>query len=254
MLLLHGGPGLSSDYLQPVVDELAAGGYQVALYQQRGVPPSTARAPYDVATQVADVLAVLDALGWERAIVAGHSWGGHLLLHVLAQHPERVSAALVIDTLGGVGDGGEAEFDAEMIRRLPPGDVARARSSTRGDRGPRQRARPDGVAAALLADLLRRCGRGSGVPRLSLLRGGLRGDLRVAARRAARARGAPRGPRRPDRVRPRRGQSDARLGIHRHGRAIGPAARVEMLGGAGHFPWLERPGALRAALDRLVHV
>ena len=37
-------------------------------------------------------------------------------------------------------------------------------------------------------------------------------------------------------------------------RAIGAAARVEILGGAGHFPWLERPGTIRAALDRLVHV
>ena len=85
-------------------------------------PPVT---PYDVATQVADVVAVLDGLGWERAVVAGHSWGGHLLLHLLAARPGRVAAALVIDTLGGVGDGGEAEFDAELLRRTPAGDVAR---------------------------------------------------------------------------------------------------------------------------------
>jgi pimeloyl-ACP methyl ester carboxylesterase len=30
--------------------------------------------------------------------------------------------------------------------------------------------------------------------------------------------------------------------------AIGPAASVEVLGDAGHFPWIERPGAIRAAL------
>ena len=107
------------------MDELADR-YRVAVYQQRGLPPSTAGAPYDVRTQVADVVAVLDGLGWERAVVAGHSWGGHLLLHLLAAHPERVAAALVIDTLGGVGDGGEAEFDAEMMRRTPPENVARA--------------------------------------------------------------------------------------------------------------------------------
>ena len=34
--------------------------------------------------------------------------------------------------------------------------------------------------------------------------------------------------------------------------AIGPAASVDVLEGAGHFPWIERPGAMRAALDRLV--
>jgi pimeloyl-ACP methyl ester carboxylesterase len=31
--------------------------------------------------------------------------------------------------------------------------------------------------------------------------------------------------------------------------AIGPAASVEVLDDAGHFPWIERPGAIRAALD-----
>ena len=34
--------------------------------------------------------------------------------------------------------------------------------------------------------------------------------------------------------------------------AIGPAAAVQVLDGAGHFVWLERPGAVRAALDHLV--
>jgi pimeloyl-ACP methyl ester carboxylesterase len=32
---------------------------------------------------------------------------------------------------------------------------------------------------------------------------------------------------------------------------MGPSATVEILAGAGHFPWLECPGALRASLDRL---
>ena len=63
LLLLHGGPGLSASYLDSLVPELA-GGYRVATYQQRGLAPSTARAPYDVHTQVDDVAAVLDALGW----------------------------------------------------------------------------------------------------------------------------------------------------------------------------------------------
>ena len=84
VLLLHGGPGLPWTYLEPLMEELADR-YRVAAYQQRGLPPSTAGAPYDVRTQVGDVAAVLDGLGWERALVAGHSWGGHLLLHALGR-------------------------------------------------------------------------------------------------------------------------------------------------------------------------
>jgi proline iminopeptidase len=125
VLLLHGGPGLPWTYMQALVDEICDG-YQVAVYQQRGLPPSTAGAPFDVPTQVADVVAVLDGLGWDRAVVIGHSWGGHLLLHLLAAHPERVAAAMVVDPLGGVGDGGEAQFEAELNRRTPPESVERA--------------------------------------------------------------------------------------------------------------------------------
>jgi len=51
VLLLHGGPGLPWNYMQALVDELCDG-YRVAVYQQRGLPPSTAGAPFDVPTQV----------------------------------------------------------------------------------------------------------------------------------------------------------------------------------------------------------
>jgi pimeloyl-ACP methyl ester carboxylesterase len=34
--------------------------------------------------------------------------------------------------------------------------------------------------------------------------------------------------------------------------AMGAAAAVEVVDGAGHFPWLECPGAVRIALDGLV--
>jgi proline iminopeptidase len=125
ILVLHGGPGMGVDYLSELIAELAER-HQVAAYQQRGVEPSSARAPYDVATQTDDVVAVLDHLGWDRVIVVGHSWGGHLLLHLMGRHPGRVAGACVVDPLGGVGDGGIAEFEAEMSRRTPPEDLARA--------------------------------------------------------------------------------------------------------------------------------
>ncbi len=253
VLLLHGGPGLSWDYLQPVVDELADG-YRVAVYQQRGLAPSTARAPYDVAVQAADAVAVLEALEWERALVAGHSWGGHLLLHVLADHPERVSGALIIDTLGGVGDGGEAEFDAEMIRRMPPEDVARAeqleleaiagRGSERDQMESMRLFWPTYFANPAVPSPFP--GFRSSVEAYSATFESLHRELPGLAGRIA-------------------GVTVPTVFLHGAGspmpvtassdtaRAIGPAARVEILGRAGHFPWLERPGTIRAALDRLVH-
>ena len=34
--------------------------------------------------------------------------------------------------------------------------------------------------------------------------------------------------------------------------ALIPGALLEVVAGAGHFPWIEKPGCVRAALDRLV--
>ena len=90
MLLLHGGPGMSFEYL----DGLAGGGrdrVQVSPpTSSAGIAPSTLAGPFAVEREVADALAVLDALSWERAWVVGHSWGGHLLLHIAAAAPDRL--------------------------------------------------------------------------------------------------------------------------------------------------------------------
>lgn len=118
LLLLHGGPGMSEGFFDALIDELS-NRYLVASYQQRGILPSTAGAPYDVPTQTEDVVAVLDALGWGTGVVLGHSWGGHLLLHVLAAHPERLDGAIVVEPLGAVGDGGVGEFIDNLLSRLP---------------------------------------------------------------------------------------------------------------------------------------
>lgn len=63
VLAIHGGPGLNFDYLDDAVAEVA-GGYRVATYQQRGLAPSTEQGEFTVAEAVADIVAVLDGVGW----------------------------------------------------------------------------------------------------------------------------------------------------------------------------------------------
>ena len=46
---------------------------------------------------VADVLAVLDALAIERALVVGHSMGGTHALRLAAAHPDRVERLVIVD-------------------------------------------------------------------------------------------------------------------------------------------------------------
>jgi len=63
----------------------------------RGVAPSSSPpAPYRIADMAADVLGVLDALGLERAVVAGHSLGGWIAETLAVTHAERLRGAVLM--------------------------------------------------------------------------------------------------------------------------------------------------------------
>ena len=63
---------------------------------QSGYPEDTSA--YSEALTVADMAALLDAVGAEQAIVGGLSLGGYMSLAFYRAHPERVRALLIIDT------------------------------------------------------------------------------------------------------------------------------------------------------------
>jgi len=250
VLLLHGGPGLGFDYLRGLADELAEEN-DVAWYQQRGQAPSAVDGPFTVAADVGDARRVLDALGWERAFVVGHSWGGHLALHVAEAMPERLLGVLSVDPLGSIGDGRWPEFDEEIFRRTPERVRARAREidelamvgeaddelALEGMRlvWPAYFADPEHappmpdlqIAGARSADMVP-----SIFEQLPALEAGLPG-IRVPV-------GFVHGARSPM---PLAASTDAAERI--------PGAWVEVVEGAGHFVWVEAPGAVRASLRRL---
>jgi pimeloyl-ACP methyl ester carboxylesterase len=117
VLLLHDGPGIGAEYMVGLVEELD-GLIDGVLPQQRNLEPSTLAAPRDIETHVADAIAVLDHLEWERAWLLGHAWGGHLAMHIAVAHPERTAGLILIGTLGGMRDGGAAELVTNMVTRL----------------------------------------------------------------------------------------------------------------------------------------
>src|SRR5690348_8344826 len=66
--------------------------HRCVTYSQRGYPPSDVpnepeRYGQDIAR--GDVIALMDALGIERAHVVGHSMGAYTALHVGMRHPQR---------------------------------------------------------------------------------------------------------------------------------------------------------------------
>lgn len=90
ILVLHGGPGASHDYLLPQMiglDTSATGGHDLLFYDQRGGGRSRHdddRAEIGWKEQVADVGRVITEFGLEGVPLAGYSWGGLLaLLYVL---------------------------------------------------------------------------------------------------------------------------------------------------------------------------
>ncbi len=55
---------------------------------------------YSMKRQVAVLMAVLDRLGVERAVIAGNSLGGGIAWQAALAHPERVSALVLVDASG----------------------------------------------------------------------------------------------------------------------------------------------------------
>jgi pimeloyl-ACP methyl ester carboxylesterase len=207
-----------------------------------------------VATDVGDARRVLDALDWDNAYVVGHSWGGHLALHVAEALPERLHGVLAVDPLGSVGDGRWPEFDEEIFRRTPENVRRRAREldelTTKGAAGddlaleqmrlvwPAYFADPEHappmpelrmasersaqMGQSILAELP---ALEAGLPQIGVPVGfahGSRSPMPLAASTDA-----------ADRI---------------------PGAWVDVVDGAGHFVWVEAPGAVRASLRRLTGV
>jgi pimeloyl-ACP methyl ester carboxylesterase len=73
--------------------------------------------PYGMAAHAADMVDLLDAVGCERAVVAGHSMGGFVAVALAALHPDRVSRLVLID--GGLPTGRPED-------PLPPGGIEAA--------------------------------------------------------------------------------------------------------------------------------
>jgi pimeloyl-ACP methyl ester carboxylesterase len=121
-LVLHGGPAVpdSTEGLAAELGDLLS----TYRYTQRGVLPSTVGAPYSIESHAADAIAVLDHSGIERAFAVGHSWGGHLALHLAITRPDRLLGVIAVSPLGAFADV-FAEMGENMARRLTPEQAGR---------------------------------------------------------------------------------------------------------------------------------
>ncbi len=99
VLLLHGS-GAHAHWWDEFVPHLGDAFHVVALDLRGHGDSDWAEPPrYEYLDYAGDALAVLDHLGWDRAVVVGHSMGGHVAVLAAAEWPERVRALVVIDSM-----------------------------------------------------------------------------------------------------------------------------------------------------------
>ena len=98
VLLLHGFPELAYSWRYQVAALGEAGFHVVAPdlpgYGRSDKPDVT----YDCDWINATLVGVLDAIGCERAVVAGHDWGGILVWIMARQYPERIAGVIGVNT------------------------------------------------------------------------------------------------------------------------------------------------------------
>jgi pimeloyl-ACP methyl ester carboxylesterase len=98
--------------------------HRCVTFSARGYPPSDvpsdpARYGQDIAR--ADVIAIMDALGIDRAHVVGHSMGAYTALHVGIKHPQRCISV----TAAGCGWGSVADPAARAAMRQVAAETAK---------------------------------------------------------------------------------------------------------------------------------
>jgi len=103
LLLVHGFTGARIDFADHL-DALADAGWWVVAPDLRGHGESfqpAEESAYDLDAFAADVWALVDALGWERLVLLGHSMGGMIAQVAALARPEALDGLVLMDTTHG---------------------------------------------------------------------------------------------------------------------------------------------------------
>ena len=139
-VLLSGGPGLESSYVDPIATELARDRTIVVL-DQRGTGTSRDAvgdgSQLTVAGAVADLEGLRTELDLRRLSLIGHSWGAMLSMAYAAAHGDRVASLALLDP-GGPDPSFFAGFGARIQARLTPEDIAAVAALQKSGQPPNQ--------------------------------------------------------------------------------------------------------------------
>ncbi|MBA4209904.1 MAG: epoxide hydrolase [Parvibaculum sp.] len=103
VVMCHGFPELAYSWRHQLPAIAGAGFRAIAPdmrgYGNTGGPKGKDAVPlYDIAHLTDDLAGLLDALGLDKAIFAGHDWGGVVVWQMALRHPDRVSGVIGVNT------------------------------------------------------------------------------------------------------------------------------------------------------------
>jgi pimeloyl-ACP methyl ester carboxylesterase len=99
LVLLHGFPEFWYSWRKQI-DHFAQAGYRVIIPDQRGYNLSDKPgrvADYSIDKLGADIIGLLDALGYRKAFVAGHDWGAAVTWWIAARYPDRLEKVAILN-------------------------------------------------------------------------------------------------------------------------------------------------------------
>ena len=100
IVLCHGFPELAYSWRHQL-PALAKAGYRAIAPDQRGYGRTSrpdAVQDYDMPHLTGDLAGLLDALGLQQAVFAGHDWGGIVVWQMPIYHPDRVAGVIGVNT------------------------------------------------------------------------------------------------------------------------------------------------------------
>jgi proline iminopeptidase len=121
VIVLHGGPGMSQDYLLPYMYRLAEN-HRVIFYDQRGCGQSIAEiTPETVHREifVKDIDSIRKAFDDEKVSILGHSWGCLLAMEYAIAYPNNVDKLILSNPIPASSEDFML-FVQEWMRRMAP--------------------------------------------------------------------------------------------------------------------------------------
>lgn len=121
IIMIHGGPGLSQDYLLPFMSSLAET-HQVIFYDQRSCGASTGKIDsqsIQIQTYLDDLESIRKHFGYKKFSVLGHSWGGFLAMQYAIFYPDSIHQLVLLNSLPASSEE-YALFSQEWQKRMTP--------------------------------------------------------------------------------------------------------------------------------------